>query len=460
MASAVAQAAPASRQATASSRFGRIDSIDILRGLAILWVITFHLWADTTYRLFDQPHLFLEPIRGDVLDGRPLAALSAIGEAIVSQGTLGVPAFMMLSGIALTMNAYRRGEPSALKGYVMRFKRILPVYWAGILLGVATLVVIAYLQVRLDGGTFSQQWSNVRIGVLSRVSMGWDDILIGLTVFGWIFREKPSTPSVDSLWFVELLLQFYVLFPLFLRLERKVGPWTFAIGAVLVTTALRGAYMPWGYEVFSRSTSDRNLAVFAPFQLSSFCLGISMGHLLATRREELSEWVSSGFDSFGFVVLGLASLITGLLISPESRAAHAASFPLEHIGLALLMFPLLFKPPGRLEASIPARGLIAIGVVSFTVLIVNDDLRFVGSFLRYEGVPRAVWWFFLWIVYVPVGTLLAYPFARLFGLLPSQRARGRARDAALPAADGVQAQRRRDKRRAAREGRRPKPARV
>jgi hypothetical protein len=49
-------------------------------------------------------------------------------------------------------------------------------------------------------------------------------------------------------------------------------------------------------------------------------------------------------------------------------------------------------------------------------------MRFVSSFLQYEGVPDAVWWFFIVVVYIPGGTLLAYPLAKLLGLLPKQRA--------------------------------------
>jgi hypothetical protein len=86
------------------------------------------------------------------------------------------------------------------------------------------------------------------------------------------------------------------------------------------------------------------------------------------------------------------------------------------------MAPLLFKAPGRLEVSAPARALVFLGVISFTALIVDDQMRYVGSFLRYEGVHGPAWWFFLWVVYIPVGALLAYPLAKLFGLLPKRRA--------------------------------------
>jgi hypothetical protein len=93
------------------------------------------------------------------------------------------------------------------------------------------------------------------------------------------------------------------------------------------------------------------------------------------------------------------------------------------VALALFALPLLCKRPGALEGSAPARALVALGVISFTALIVNDAMRYVGSFLRTQDLPNAVWWFFLWVIYIPAASaLIAYPMAKLFGLLPKQRA--------------------------------------
>jgi hypothetical protein len=57
-------------------------------------------------------------------------------------------------------------------------------------------------------------------------------------------------------------------------------------------------------------------------------------------------------------------------------------------------------------------------------------MRFVSSFLQYEGVPDTIWWFFIVAIYIPVGTLLAYPLAAVLGLLPRQRATSPATGAA------------------------------
>jgi hypothetical protein len=48
-------------------------------------------------------------------------------------------------------------------------------------------------------------------------------------------------------------------------------------------------------------------------------------------------------------------------------------------------------------------------------------MRYIASFLRQEDVPGAAWWSFLVVIYIPAGTLLAYPLAKVLGLLPGRR---------------------------------------
>jgi hypothetical protein len=61
--------------------------------------------------------------------------------------------------------------------------------------------------------------------------------------------------------------------------------------------------------------------------------------------------------------------------------------------------------------------------MSYAILIVNDPLRLVASQLRVGGVDDGLWWTFLIAVYVPVSVLLAWPLARVLGLMPRGPAR-------------------------------------
>jgi len=399
---------------------GRFVVIDILRGLAILWVMVFHLYSDMTLHLGDTPGLY-SAFRDRLGEGRPIPALTALGELILGQGFFGVGMFMMLSGLSLTMNAYRRGEPSPLSGYRARFRKIVPAYWGGVLILTGTVALMALLQMLVDGGSFREQWWNVRIAEIGLVRVQWDDVLWALSIVGFQFRTKMSTAPVGSLWFVELLLQYYLLFPLLLIALKRVGPWRFAAAAVAFTTLTRWWFIPYSDDHFGVGYMLRYIEAFAPFRVSEFCIGMSLGYLFVHRRAQVNEWVRSPFDIAGILVIGSLLVMGGVLGADKSDGLLAISDPIVSIGLAVCMLPLLFKVPGRLEVSAPARALVFLGVISFAALIVDDQMRYAASFLRYEGVRGPAWWFFLWVVYVPVGTLLAYPLAKVLGLLPKRR---------------------------------------
>jgi peptidoglycan/LPS O-acetylase OafA/YrhL len=419
-------AAPAAQPPGPSEPSARLVSVDILRGLAILWVMVFHLWGDLTLHLGDTPDLYSN-FRDRVLEGRLLPALTALGELILGQGYMGVPVFMMLSGLSLTMNAYRRGEPGILRGYAARFRRILPVYWGGVLLVLGAVAAVALLQMLRHGGSYEHQWFSVRGGGDVRENILWDDVAWALTVVPWVFRDKFNTVPVGSLWFVELLLQYYLIFPFALILLRKIGPWYFALAGIVLAVAIRSAYIPWARESVQFYHAERYFALLSPFRVSEFFIGMSIGHLLVSRRDQVAGWVKSPLDIGGLLVIGVMLIMGGVVIAPEGDTQLVASDVMVQVGLALVILPLLFKAPGRLEVSVLARALVFLGVISFTALIVNDMMRYFATFLRFEGVSGPPWWFFLWVVYIPVGTLLAYPLAKLFGLLPQQRARERAK---------------------------------
>jgi peptidoglycan/LPS O-acetylase OafA/YrhL len=364
--------------------------------------------------------------RDRVAEGKPLAALTALGELILGQGYLGVALFMMLSGLSLTMNAYRRAEPGVLRGYAARFRRLIVPYWGGVLLLTGTVAAIALLQVLFDGGSFADQWWNVRIALIQPVHVQWDDVLWALSVMPWLFRDKVATVPVGSLWFVELLLQYYLLFPFALIVLKKLGPWRFALAGIAITIAARAVFVPLGRDSMENIYVARYLDSLAVFRGSEFFIGMSIGYLLVHRREQMEEWVRSAFDIAGLLVIAVLLVMGGTVLGPKADAFLVVGDTMTQIGLAVLLLPLLFKVPGRLETSVVAKALVFLGVISFTALIVDDMMRYVASFLRYEGVSGPPWWFFLWVVYIPVGTLLAYPLAKLFGLLPQQRAAAKA----------------------------------
>jgi len=412
---------------------GRLVSIDILRGLAILWVIVLHLWADMTVNLEGARPLYIR-LRDRIGEGDPRSMLGAFGELVAGSGYQGVALFMILSGLSLTLNAYRRPEPGLWAGYARRFRKLLVPYWGGVLILTGSVAGVALLLMLFEGGSFREQWWNVRIGAVVPVRVQWDDVVWALTVFGWMFREKLGTVPVGSLWFVSLMLQYYLLFPFALRLLRRVGPWRFAFLGLAITAACRWLIVSPAFDWLSPGYVSRSMYSMALFRASEFFLGMSLGYLLVHDRAAVAEWVRTPFDIGSVVVIAFLVQMAGVVMGPVSAVYRGVSDPLVQVALVLYMLPLLFKAPGRLERTAVARALVYLGVVSYTALIVNDSMRYLASFLRQEQIPSVAWWFFLVVIYVPVGTLIARPLARLFGLLPDQRG-GPAEPAPAPEAE-------------------------
>jgi peptidoglycan/LPS O-acetylase OafA/YrhL len=405
---------------------GRVAVIDILRGLAILWVMSFHLWIDET-----GGALVLSTVYGQFFDqvqaGAVYGSIASAFEVFLGAGYQGVQIFMMLSGMSLVMLAYRRGEPPALAGYAARFRKIVPAYWAGILIFFCVYTLIAVLQVWRDGDGFHDGWWTITLmhGVPFRYELA--DLPWALTVFGPLFRSEP-TGLVGALWFVPLLLQYYLLFPLLLPILRRVGPWQFALIGAAVMILARTLLLQWGDLFIDPFYFRRTLDWFAPFRIAEFMFGMSLGYLFVHYRAKVNEWVSSPLDVVGLLVLAVLCQWLALGVTWDNTFVRSISVVVGYVGLVLLILPLLFKAPGRAEESAPSRALIYLGVISLTALIVNDCMRMVASFLYTGGTSDLFWWFFLTVIYIPVATVLfAYPLARVLGLLPK-----RARVAAMP----------------------------
>ena len=115
---------------------------------------------------------------------------------------------------------------------------------------------------------------------------------------------------------------------------------------------------------------------------------------------------------------------------------QALALPLVTLGLALLSLPLLVRRPSRVDASLPVRALVLIGVMSYAILIVNDAMRLVASQLRLEDIPGWAWWTFIVAIYMPASILLAWPLAKVLGLMPRSAAVPRT---AAPASPPVEA---------------------
>lgn len=406
------------RDAPAGS--GRFPSIDILRGFAIAWVVLFHLWGDLEF-FPGVPRVYYDQLTYQVTEGRgPWAVFTSFTDLFFRDGFQGVPLFMMISGISLTIAAYRGGDTLRWpRFFAQRFRKLLVPYWAGVALTYGVIAVIAWRQVAVDGGSFSDHFTGgVTISLGSVVNVDRDVAIASITLVPRLLDARWFFAPQLALWFVGLLAQYYLLFPLLFFAMKRIGTAAFLVATFALTVGANW----WVVDQYGAPEFKFWLVTgWAPFRLFEFTLGMAIGHLLvAPQAERLRYFLRHPAAIAAMLALGFAAHTAGDLLIGRWTAGYwqALALPLVTLGLGLLALPLLVKRPSRVEATVPMRALATVGVMSYALLIVNDPMRLVASQLRLEDVSDAVWWTFVVAIYVPASVALAWPLAKVLGLMP------------------------------------------
>lgn len=180
---------PEGAEAAAAQTDGRVTALDGLRGLAILFVVQYHV---------------LSPAPKLMLDGAPNDIDATIIRAARS-GWAGVDLFFVLSGFLITGILLRAKEgPHYFRNfYARRFLRIFPVYYAFIAVSVLLLPAVR----SVDGTQF------VRLVQVAQGDQWWywtylQDIPMGMP---WIREWRPMPGTY--LWSLAVEEQFYVVWP-------------------------------------------------------------------------------------------------------------------------------------------------------------------------------------------------------------------------------------------------------
>jgi peptidoglycan/LPS O-acetylase OafA/YrhL len=404
----------------------RLPSIDILRGLAILWVVLFHVWGDIEF-FPGAPSDYYTQFTDEVARGEVWASFTAFTDLLFRLGFQGVPLFMMISGISLTVAAYRAdGRMDWRKFFLQRFRKLLAPYWAGVVLTYAVIAAIAWRQASMADAPFGDAFTGgVTISRYSVINVDWGVVFASFALVPRLTEEQWFFAPQLALWFVGLIAQYYLLFPLLFFVMRRVG----VVAFVALTFAITVGANWWIVDRYGAPEFEFALVTgWAPFRLFEFTAGMAIGWLLAApshERDRALALVRHPATIFLLLIAGLAAHTTGDLLIGRWTARYwqSMALPLSTLGLAMLALPLLVRRPGRVEASMLVRGLIALGIMSYTLLIVSDAMRLVASQIRVETGEGAVWWTFLVAVYVPLTVLLAWPMAHLLGLMPRVRPR-------------------------------------
>ncbi|MGH7621760.1 MAG: acyltransferase family protein, partial [Gemmatimonadaceae bacterium] len=191
----------------------RIRSIDVLRGFAILWVILFHLWGDIKFFPPVPQHYYARFTTQAGAGASPWHLFTAVTDIFFRDGFEGVPLFMMLSGLSLTMVAYRSGGIANWpKFFLRRARKLLVPYWVGVALTYAVIALIAWRETVVPGDAgFSQQFhQGITISLHTHITINAGVIFASVALVPRLLEDRWFFAPQLALWFVGLLAQYYL----------------------------------------------------------------------------------------------------------------------------------------------------------------------------------------------------------------------------------------------------------
>lgn len=317
----------------------RIPSLDGVRGIAILLVLVFHSLL----------------VNEDAMPIGPVYAVAA-------SGWVGVDLFFVLSGFLITgiLLDAPRGRRGLLNFYARRALRILPLYYAA-------LLVFFYVLPR--EGHPSLFWHDERRLLYFTYVQNWAIAARG----SW-----PETPNLNHLWSLNIEEQFYLLWPpLVFLLGRRRLLWLCGLlvaGCLLLRTLLFLHGTPWvalyvltvtrldalavGGAIACLVRGPRGLEPVAPAAriLGVACLLYVAGAMVLHGAFDLShEWtVTLGFSvtalGFGCGLIGAlrvgpTDVVSGVLSSGPLRTLGKYSYCLYVVHLPIIVS--LAVPPGH-----------------------------------------------------------------------------------------------------------------
>jgi len=301
---------------------------------------------------------------------------------LASGGFAAVAFFFVLSGFILTY-VHAGPDPSspvdvpARRFWRLRFARLAPAYWAGLVLALPVLL----LQLQAGG---LPEWARLAgpAMVLLFVQAWWPPLATLWNMPAWSLS-------------VEVL--FYALFPALARLTARVSPLSLLLlsaAGIVATTWLRREFLsPEGIFPEPRRETLWQ-AYFPPLYLPHFLFGMALGrwHLHVGPGRAARPWLPAA----AVVVVGLFAAASWLPWWTRSDAALAPLF-----ALIILAGATPVEGPGA-----PGRGVLAhpvtqrLGEASYALYILHLPLR--------------MWWdagLLMLDVRLPEGVLFAFYFA-------------------------------------------------
>jgi peptidoglycan/LPS O-acetylase OafA/YrhL len=329
----------------------RLLWVDISKGLAILFVAYFHFF--TTYYHYGV----LPQTDWSTVAAGGLSILRLVWYKVSGLGFHAVGVFIILSGWTLMQSTMRRAECGAAAWgtwYRARFLRLYPMYW------------VAHLVYLLSP-------------FVARLEPVDDRIILSLLGLRFINIEMNFMYLNAAWWYVSMLIQFYLIFPLLFLAARRFGPWWF-----LILACAAGFFARYILLVVWPQNGLWVLGGFAICRLPEFALGMSFAMWHAKSSVRVEQFLLRGTGLILGLVLYPAALLLyhGLYEYIFVDFATGTCCMLEIVGVAGII--LLFKGPANLFA--------LVGLYSYGLYLIHQPyVIWLG--LRIREVP--IWVFLL-----------------------------------------------------------------
>jgi peptidoglycan/LPS O-acetylase OafA/YrhL len=324
---------------TAAARFA---TIDVLRGLAALFVACLHI-RETAWigeRQFWSTHP----------SWLSLDALLAVLSAPVMFGSFGVSAFFVISGYCIhRAHATRLSRDASYRVdsgrfWFRRFVRIYPVLIAALLL----TLLFDSISGHLVPGFY-------KLGDLSPVSL-----LINLSALEGLFSQPYG--SNGPLWTLAIEIQLYAVYPLVFMLRRRFG--------INRTMLLALALTALSWLLFER----KGLSLFASYQFAWM-----LGAYVADRETAASRTPAGRIAGWGgaLVILGGCAVFVAV--------SQYLAFQIWAVGFAMVLARLLERP---LHIGPVAAGFRQLGHFSYSLYAIHLPLAVLAVCALFGGTKQ------------------------------------------------------------------------
>ncbi len=345
--------------------------LDLIRALAIIHVFLFHYymeWFKGSFMLIPQGIWENLPRLEIFKDGGIIGFVKNLFSFLFFYGFSAVNVFLVVSGFVLTYSLLKNKAKNEQGGgagkkesaadfvrkwltyYYRKFKRILGPLYASVLIGILFLYSRNWL--------FPALGADPVFGTLDVLKMLFTPFL----VFDYALVQKFN----GDYWFVPLILQMYLLFPLLFYLLRKAGAAKFLLLLFVVCAGYRfyAAYFLDTVPIAVSWPAKNSYYLFSFFlpRIFEFGFGMAMGWLHFTKLDVIGY-----LGRARFFILGFLAAYAGYIL-----LMYKWGWGLSDLLMGAGLFPLFLNLANWLAKSkFTAKVLKVTGEVSYPVYLLH-----------------------------------------------------------------------------------------